>query len=71
PIGDIRKDVPFALAIVAETVFFIGCNLTFHRNRFWSRFRSVQSVLAKFALELVGERSAVGVLACPSSIHLL
>ena len=57
PRRDIRKDVPFALAIVAETVFFIGCNLSFHGNRFLGRFRPVQSVLAKFASELVGERS--------------
>ena len=54
PQRDIRKDVPFALAIVAKTVFFIGCNLTFHGSRFVSRFRPAQSVLAKFALELVG-----------------
>ena len=56
--GTSERMSPFVLAIVAETVFFVGCNLTFHGNRFWGRFRPAQSVLAKFALELVGERSA-------------
>ena len=31
---DIRKDVPFALSIVAKTVFFFGCNLIFHGKKF-------------------------------------
>ena len=41
---DIREDVPFALAVVAKTVFFFGCSLIFYGKKFLP-----DSVLASLA----------------------